>query len=82
MLNAWLRNCRSIYEKGNKGYKERNREKNAWRTVEQFLIVFLLTIRDQAILGMAVDFSSLNLLKRSLHKLPEMRFSIIDRHLL
>ena len=30
-----------LYEKGNKGYKERVREENAWRTVEQFLIVFL-----------------------------------------
>ena len=30
-----------LYEKGNKGYKERDRKKNAWRAVEQFLIVFL-----------------------------------------
>ena len=29
-----------LYEKGNKGYKERDREENVWRTVEQFLIVF------------------------------------------
>ena len=30
-----------FYEKGNKGYKERDRKENAWRAVEQFLIVFL-----------------------------------------
>ena len=42
MLNAWLRNCRSILAlKENKGYKERDRKENAWRAVEQFLIVFL-----------------------------------------
>ena len=30
-----------LYEKGNKGYKERDQKKNAWRAVEQFLIAFL-----------------------------------------
>ena len=30
-----------LYEKRNKGYKERDRKENAWRAVEQFLIVFL-----------------------------------------
>ena len=30
-----------LYEKGNKGYKERKQKKNAWREVEQFLMVFL-----------------------------------------
>ena len=30
-----------LYEKGNKGYKDRDRKENAWRAVEQFLIVFL-----------------------------------------
>ena len=30
-----------LYEKGNKGYKERDRKGNAWRAVEPFLIVFL-----------------------------------------
>ena len=31
-----------LYEKGNKGYKEKkNQKENAWRAVEQFLIVFL-----------------------------------------
>ena len=30
-----------LYEKGNKGCKERDRKENAWRAVEQFLIVFL-----------------------------------------
>ena len=50
MLNAWLRNCRSILAlKENKGYKERDRKENAWRAVEQLLTVFLSTIRDQAI---------------------------------
>ena len=38
-----------LYEKRNKGYKERAREENAWRTVEQFLIIFLWIIRDQGI---------------------------------
>ena len=51
MLNAWLRNCRSILAfRGNKGYKKRDQKQNAWRAVEQFLIVFLWAIRDQAIL--------------------------------
>ena len=30
-----------LYEKGKKGYKEIDRKRNAWRVVEQFLIVFL-----------------------------------------
>ena len=30
-----------LYEKGNKVYKERDRKDNAWRAVQQFLIVFL-----------------------------------------
>ena len=30
-----------LYEKGNKGYEEIDRKENAWRAVEQFLIVFL-----------------------------------------
>ena len=30
-----------LYEKGNKRYQERDPEKNAWRAVKQFLIVFL-----------------------------------------
>ena len=30
-----------LYEKGNKGYKDRDQEKNIWRRVKQFLIVFL-----------------------------------------
>ena len=37
-----------LYEKGNKGYIEIDRKENACRAVEQFLIVFLWTIRDQA----------------------------------
>ena len=42
MLNAWLRNCRSILAfRGNKAYKERDRKENVWRAVEQFLIEFL-----------------------------------------
>ena len=37
VLNAWLRNCRSILAfRGNKGYKERDQKENAWRAVEQF----------------------------------------------
>ena len=36
-MNALLRDC--LNEKGNKRYKEEDREKNAWRTVGQFLIV-------------------------------------------
>ena len=51
MLNTRLMNCRSIIAfRGNKGYRERDRKENAWRAVEQFLIIFLSTIRDQAIL--------------------------------
>ena len=30
-----------VYEKGNKGYKERDHNENAWRAVEPFLITFL-----------------------------------------
>ena len=34
MVNAWLRNCRSILAfRRNKGYKERGRKDNAWRAV-------------------------------------------------
>ena len=45
MLNAWLRNYRSILAfRGNKGYKERDGKENTWRAVEQFLIVFLSTM--------------------------------------
>ena len=44
MLNAWLRNSRSILafmKKEIKEKRERGRKENAWRVVEQFLIVFL-----------------------------------------
>ena len=44
MLNAWLRNCRSIIAFKKKEIKDTKRERpeeNAWRAVEQFLIVFL-----------------------------------------
>ena len=61
-----------LYEKGNKGCKETDREENAWRTVEQFLIKILWTIRDKAILSKATHFSSLLSLKVSLYKLLEM----------
>ena len=43
LLNAWPRNCRSILafmKKGNKRYKERDQKENAWKAVQQFLIVF------------------------------------------
>ena len=36
-----LQNYPCLYEKGNKIHKEKDQEENAWRTVEQFLIVFL-----------------------------------------
>ena len=47
-----------LYEKGNKGHKERERDRKetAWRAVEQFLMVFLWAIRDQAIPWKAVTF--------------------------
>ena len=35
-----------LYEKGNKGYKERDRKENALKAVKQFLIGLLWTIRD------------------------------------
>ena len=45
MMNAWLRNCRNILASMKKRTKdtcsERGWEENTWRTVEQFLIVFL-----------------------------------------
>ena len=67
MLNAWLRKCRSILTfRGNKAYKERDQKENAWRAVEQFWIVFLSIIRDQAILWKAAYFSLLLSLKSSL----------------
>ena len=47
MLNAWLRNCRNMLAfGGDKAYKERGRKEDAWRAVEQFLIVFLSTIKN------------------------------------
>ena len=57
-----------LYEKGNKGYKERDLKENTWRAVEQFLIGFLWTIRDQAILWKTIYFSSSLSLKSSLYK--------------
>ena len=30
-----------LYEKRNKGYKERDGKENAWRVVEQFFVVYL-----------------------------------------
>ena len=69
MLNAQLRNCRSILVfRGNKEYKERDRKDNAWKAARQFLVVFLSTIRDQAILWKAVKFSLLLSLKSSLYR--------------
>ena len=56
MMNASLKNYRSILAL-NKEYKEKDRDENAWRTVEQFLIVFLWTKRDQAI-GRTFFFAS------------------------
>ena len=81
-LAMTMQKCLYHYEKGNKLYKERYREKNAWRTVKQFLIVFSWTIRDQSILWKAVHFSSLLPLKHFLYKLRDMWFSIIDTYLL
>ena len=40
--NVW-KNCRRIFAfRGNKGYKDRDRKNNAWRAVEQILIVFFI----------------------------------------
>ena len=43
MLNAWPSNCRSILSFLKKQIKDikRDQKENAWRAVEQFLIVFL-----------------------------------------
>ena len=42
MLNAEeLRKYLCLYEKRNKGCKERDQKEIAWRAVEQFLIAFL-----------------------------------------
>ena len=35
-----LQKCPCLYEKGNKGYKERDRRENSWGAVEQFLTLF------------------------------------------
>ena len=49
-LTEELQKYPCLYEKGNKGYKERERERerdkkeNAWRAIEQFLRVFLWNI--------------------------------------
>ena len=56
-----------LYEKENKGYKARERKENARRVVEQVLIGFLRTIRNQAILWKGVHFSSLLSLKTWLY---------------
>ena len=58
-LTEELQKYPCLYEKGNRGYKNRDRKENAWRVVEQFLMGFLRIIRDQAILWKAVHFSSL-----------------------
>ena len=51
ILNAWLRNRRTILVfRRNKESKERDRKDNTMKAVKQFLVVFLSTIRDQAIL--------------------------------
>ena len=57
-----------LYKRGNKGYKETDLEENAWRAVQQFLIVFLWAMRDQAIHWKARHFSSLISIKSSLYK--------------
>ena len=57
-----------LCEKGNKGYKQRDQKENAWKAVKQFSIVFLWTIRDQAILWKVISFSSLLSLKGYLYK--------------
>ena len=47
MMNVWLRDFRSILAfkkkeiKDTKRERERDKEQNAWRTIEQFLTVFL-----------------------------------------
>ena len=66
-----------LFKKGNKRHKDRDREESAYRIVEQFLIVFLWTIRDRA-----VHFSSLLLLKSSSYKLLDKWFYILDMYLL
>ena len=70
MLNAWPSNCRSILSFLKKQIKDikRDQKENAWRAVEQFLIVFLWAISDQAILWKAIHFSSLLPLKSWLYK--------------
>ena len=46
ILNAWLRNCRSILDfmkkeiQNAKRERERERKENTWRAAEQFLLVF------------------------------------------
>ena len=69
MLNPWLKNCRSTLAfRGNRGHKERDQKETTWRAVEQFLIVFLSTIRDQDIPLKAVHISLSLSLKSSLYK--------------
>ena len=36
-MNTWFRKYHCLYEEGNKGYKEGDREENAWRAVKQKL---------------------------------------------
>ena len=50
MMKTLQRNRRSIHAFMKKEIKDTKRQTNAWRTVKQFLIVFLSTIGDQAIL--------------------------------
>ena len=65
MLNAWLRNCRSILAfmkteiKYTKRERERNQKENAYGTVEQFLKLFLGRKRNQTILWKTVHILSL-----------------------
>ena len=61
MLNARLRNCRSILAfRVNKVYKEKDLNENVWRAVDQFLS----TIMYHAILWKVVYFSLLFSLKK------------------
>ena len=39
-----------LYEKGDKGYKEGDREENAWKTVEQFLQLKVHCLRKKFII--------------------------------